>query len=79
MKLSTENSKILAFQGKYLTRSKLCMYNKITEQFKCFKYTGYYVAYQNKRSTAEKITNFNPAMGVINHVFESNLIQNTQE
>jgi hypothetical protein len=35
---------------------------------------GYYITYENEKDTAEKITNFNQAMGVIKQVFKPKVI-----
>jgi hypothetical protein len=43
MEISSEKTKLMAFQEKYLNHSKIYIYNKITEQVSCFKYLGYYV------------------------------------
>jgi hypothetical protein len=48
-------------------------------QVHCFKYLGYSITHENEKSTAEKVANFNSAVGVINQVFEPSAIQDTIE
>jgi hypothetical protein len=40
--IATIKTKIMAFQGKDPIHSKICIYDKVTEQGNCFKYLGYY-------------------------------------
>jgi len=50
MEISTVKIKLVAFHGIDHIRSKICIciYNG-TEQVKCFKYLGYYMAYRNEK------------------------------
>jgi hypothetical protein len=59
MEISTEKTKIMAFQGKYPIQSKIYIYNKIMEQVNYFKYTRYYMVCENEKDVAGRFKNFN--------------------
>ena len=49
LQLQQKKSKIMAFSGKYPTRIKIMINNKIIEQVKIFNYLGNMVSYENKK------------------------------
>jgi hypothetical protein len=51
---STERAKIMAFQEKYLIRSKIRVCSRTIEQASCFNYLEFYVTYEIEKHIAEK-------------------------
>jgi hypothetical protein len=55
MEISTEKTKIMAFQRKYPIHSKFCKHSKISKHVNCFKYLRDYTTYENEKDTAGEI------------------------
>jgi hypothetical protein len=64
----------MAFKGKEHICSKICVYDKPTEQVTSFKYLGYNI-YEKDIDITTKILNYNRATGIINQVFKPSLVQ----
>jgi hypothetical protein len=75
MKISTDKTKVMAFKGKKQIRSKICVYNKPIEQVSSLKYFGCNISYEKDINISTKIRNYNRAMGIINQIFKSSLVQ----
>lgn len=70
--ISTEKSKVMAFQGKHPKRSKIVINNKIIEQVNTFNYLGNLVSYKNEKDIDSKISKFLRITGIINNIFKPN-------
>jgi hypothetical protein len=75
MRISTDKTKVMAFEGKEHTRSKIWVYDKPTDRVSSFKYLGYNISYEKDVDISTKILNYNRAMGVINQIFKPSLVQ----
>jgi hypothetical protein len=65
----------MAFQGKDPIYSNTCIYNKVIKQVNCFIYLCYNIKYENENVIAEKILIYNRAVGIMNQMFKTNLVQ----
>jgi hypothetical protein len=59
MKVSTGRTKVMAFKGKEHIRSRICVYDKPTEQVSSFKYLGFNISYEKDIDISTKILNYN--------------------
>jgi hypothetical protein len=58
LKISTDRSKVLVFQGRDPTRSKIVIDNKIIEQMNTCNYLGNLVSYEIENDIYNKMTTF---------------------
>jgi hypothetical protein len=65
----------MTFKGKEHICSKLCVYDKPTEQVSSFKYLGHNISYEKDIDISNTILNYNRAMGIINQIFKPSLAQ----
>ena len=54
----------MAFQGKYLIKTKIILENKSTEQISHFNYLGCDIPYGNDNDIKNSYISFNPSLGL---------------
>src|SRR6266576_4746657 len=74
MKMSTSQTKTLAFKGKNTARSKIVVSGKIIEQVNNFRYLGEDMLYDGELDIQNKLNKFLKITGLINRVLNVNKI-----
>jgi hypothetical protein len=75
IKISIDKTKVMDFKGNEHIHSKICIYDKHTEQVSSFIYLSYNISYEKDIDISTKILNYNRAMGIINEIFKPSLVQ----
>jgi len=55
--------------------SKICVYNKLTEQVNCLKYLVYYITYENKKNYIKITLNISRTMEKLDQVLKPYVVQ----
>lgn len=77
LEISTQKSKVMAFEGKYPIRSKIVLANEIIEQVNGFKYLGCWISYEQERDIEYKLNQFRHICGTIQRTLRNKTRKDT--
>ena len=78
MKISLKKSKIMAHHGKFPTRSKIVIDNKLIERTNHFNYLGCDITYDRDKDIENKINKFQSICGTINRTLQNKTRKDTK-
>ena len=77
MKISTDKTKVMAFQGLQPKRAKIVIYGKTIEQINEFQYLGYNLGYGKSNDVQLKLNRFRQFCGTIQRTLKHKVQQHT--